>query len=111
LPIPPIPAYSEKGGYPLTDGTQSTYTIPMSEILTPMQFSLAQFRRNFSFEPTDSHTWDWRASIRRDHVPSSCAGMLTKGKPGGTPVDKGQAAHDGHSLPDTGKPPKLEPVE
>lgn len=62
----------------LLDGPEDIFVIPMRDVLTPMQFSLHQFKRQFSFAPDAAETWDWRTFVRRHHVPSSCEKLLKK---------------------------------
>lgn len=67
----------------LLDGPEDVFVIPMREVLTPMQFSLHQFKRQFNFASDAAETWDWRTFIRRERVPSSCESLLKK-----PPVEK-----------------------
>lgn len=63
-------------GMPLLDGTLQTVVVPMREVLTPMQFSIHQFKKQFSFDPSMAHTWDWRERRHPERLPSTCANAL-----------------------------------
>ncbi|MGE4133067.1 MAG: S1C family serine protease [Bdellovibrionales bacterium] len=67
---------SMKTGAPLIDGVLSTYVVPMREFLTPMQFSINQFRRSFKFSADAGDSIDWRKAIRAERMPTSCESAL-----------------------------------
>jgi hypothetical protein len=64
-------------GMPLVDGTESMYILPMRDALTPYQFSLNKFRKQFGFTEADAATRDWREFRRPEHVPTSCQKLLS----------------------------------
>lgn len=76
----PISLSNPRSGLPLIDGSLSTFDVPLSEVLTPMQFSINKFRKRFSFSNAGVATWDWRKAIEPSRLPSRCAKQL-RGKP------------------------------
>lgn len=67
---------SPRTGQLFLDATEDVYIVPMHEVLTPFQFSLHKFKRQFDFAPDKPETRDWRSFVHKDNLPSSCEGML-----------------------------------
>jgi len=71
---------SPRTNAPFLDSTEDVFIIPMREVVTPLQFSLHQFMKQFSFNPQNWETRDWRDFIKKDRLPSSCEqALLAKG--------------------------------
>lgn len=66
-----------------------TYThIPITEPITPANFSMQNFKRQFSFAPQDSHTRDWRDFVEERTPPFrlSCNSLLQTTAGGESPT-------------------------
>ncbi len=62
-------------GVPLMDAHSRTYVVPVSEVITPLQFSVHQFSQNFGFSSTDFASRDWRKFVR-PFSKELCEGLL-----------------------------------
>jgi hypothetical protein len=58
------PIYDQRYGVPIMDSHPRTYVVPVSEIITPLQFSVNQFAKNFGFSSTEFATRDWRKYVK-----------------------------------------------
>ncbi len=67
---------SPRTGAAFIDGTEDVFMLPMRDVLTPMQFSLAKFKRQYNFALDSGDNRDWRSFIHRERVPTSCMVML-----------------------------------
>jgi hypothetical protein len=47
-------------GMPLLDGTTRVVVLPLREVLTPKDFSLHKFKKQFRFGADQAETRDWR---------------------------------------------------
>lgn len=68
-----FPARSANG-MPLLEGSTSMFVLPLSEVLTPRDFSIHQFKKQFGFGSNEADTRDWRQFIRE---PEECETKLT----------------------------------
>lgn len=60
----------------LLDGPEDIFVIPMREVLTPMQFSLHRFRKQFSFGDEAAETWNWREHVYAERMTTGCEQAL-----------------------------------
>ncbi|MBX3021827.1 MAG: trypsin-like peptidase domain-containing protein [Bdellovibrionales bacterium] len=72
------PLRSPATGMPLLDATLMTVIVPMREVLTPFQFSIHRFKKQFGFTQADAATWDWRDFRHPERLPSPCSAALAK---------------------------------
>lgn len=70
------PVTSRRTGAPFLDGVLENYHIPMTEIVTPFQFSLHKFKKQFRFSSQAGNTRNWRNFTKKDRLPSVCAKLL-----------------------------------
>ncbi|MGE0762320.1 MAG: S1C family serine protease [Bdellovibrionales bacterium] len=78
--VEPVTVYvPQQGTSPVTDpavgmfayrSTTASYVVPMTEVVTPMHFSLNQFEKQFSFEQGHPETRDWRRFVKSDRWPT-----------------------------------------
>lgn len=81
-----VPMRSDRTGGVFIDANETNFLVPMKDVITPLQFSIHQFKQNFSFELEDAHTRDWLAAVKRHRLASKCEGALTgKNAPQATP--------------------------
>lgn len=50
--------------------TLANYVVPMMEVVTPFQFSMHDFEKQFSFSQAKPETRDWHRFVRADLVPT-----------------------------------------
>lgn len=60
-----IPLISESLGTSLIDGVKDLYILPAKDILTPINFSLHKFKKQFDFSTEGTETRDWRNFVKK----------------------------------------------
>jgi S1-C subfamily serine protease len=72
----PIPVRSPRTGAAFLDGTEDIFLVPLREVVTPMQFSIHQFKKQFNFNLEAAETRDWRMFVDKTRLTSSCEAAL-----------------------------------
>lgn len=62
----------------MVNGTVTSHTIPITEVITPWNLSLQGFTNQYSFDPQAFETRNWRKFIRQRAAPVACGSILKK---------------------------------
>jgi hypothetical protein len=60
-----VPVRSRRTGAPFIDGIENVFILPMRDVITPAQFSISRFKKQFSFELDAADTRDWRPFVKK----------------------------------------------
>lgn len=80
LDIPDVQAIDVIFSNPAYRSTVTTYVVPVMDVVTPLQFSMHRFAKQFSFAQEDPETRDWHRFVSRQRVPSFTCDTLLKKK-------------------------------
>ena len=71
-----MPMIEPSFGSPILETHPKDFLVPVSEIITPIQLSLNQFAKQFSFDSTEFHTRNWSEFVKP--IESLCPALLKK---------------------------------